>query len=298
MFFMRAVDGALSASEVVVTAYPVAAMQGEIVDGDAVEIGALYEKARSSIVESVRYQIECGQRLADKKASLAHGEWLAWLKANAGVLGFETRRTAAMLMAAARTSNEKPASHLAPNEAVQISRQTWGHSNTIATKHTGDQESYTPAKYVDAARAAMGGIDLDPASNPLAQETVQAAEWHGKDTDGLGPEWAGRVFLNPPYSHPEIALFIEKLCASYSSGAVTQAVLLTNNNTDTKWWHRVAGMASAVCFTAGRINFYKEDGSETQPTNGQTFFFLGKDASGFAREFAPFGLIMAATGEC
>ncbi len=74
-------------------------------------------------------------------------------------------------------------------------------------------------------------------------------------------------------------------------GNVTGAILLTNNNTDTKWWHRASQLAQAVCFTAGRINFYKSDGSETQPTNGQTFFYFGPDVSSFTDSFSEHGQI-------
>lgn len=104
------------------------AIDGEIVDRDAIGIGELYEQARTSIVDSVRCQIECGQRLAAKKASLKHGEWLPWLEGNAGVLGFSTRRTASMLMKAAGT-NGKSTSHLDEADAAKISRLTWGNNN-------------------------------------------------------------------------------------------------------------------------------------------------------------------------
>jgi hypothetical protein len=53
----------------------------------------------------------------------AHGEWLPWLKANAEVLGFNTDRTARMLMRAAK---RKLASDFDAAEAVEISRLIWG----------------------------------------------------------------------------------------------------------------------------------------------------------------------------
>ena len=165
-------------------------------------------------------------------------------------------------------------------------------TNTIATKWTGDPENYTPSEYIEAARSVMGGIDLDPASNMLAQETVKAAEWYDESENGLLQDWQGRVFLNPPYAHPTVAHFIDKLCDHVQARDVGAAVLLTNNNTDTKCWHRAASLASAVCFTLGRINFYKVDGTRTQPTNGQTFFYFGGDVELFAKVFGDHGLIM------
>ena len=161
-------------------------------------------------------------------------------------------------------------------------------NNTTATKWTGDPESYTPAKYIEAARLVMGGIDLDPASNELAQKTVKANTWYGVEDDGLEQAWSGRVFLNPPYAFPLISYFIEKLLTE----EIEQAVLLTNNNTDTKWWHQAAVHSSGICFTAGRINFYKADGSITQPTNGQNFFYMGENSAKFKEVFADFGLVL------
>ncbi len=166
-------------------------------------------------------------------------------------------------------------------------------SMATASKWTGDPESYTPAIYIEAAREVMGGIDLDPASNEQAQATVKAAMWYGVEDDGLAHQWHGRVFLNPPYKQPEMTLFAEKLCEGVEAGNVTQAILLTNNNTDTKWWHQCAEVSAGVCFTKGRINFYKSDGTETQPTNGQTFFYFGPDLRAFESVFSQFGTVLA-----
>jgi len=165
-------------------------------------------------------------------------------------------------------------------------------NNTIATKWTGDPEWYTPEQYIEAARAVMGGIDLDPASTAVAQKTVKATHWFGKEEDGLAEPWHGRVFLNPPYAFPDIEKFVEKLCTEVEAARVTAAILLTNNNTDTAWWHQAAHRSEAICFTLGRIKFYKADGGQSQPTNGQTFFYFGNDKKDFKSVFEHFGFIV------
>lgn len=166
------------------------------------------------------------------------------------------------------------------------------HKDGVANLWTGEQEWYTPALYVESARAAMDGIDLDPASNPLAQKTVKARRWYDKEADGLLQEWDGRVFLNPPYSYPTVAHFTERLCLGVESGKITAAILLVNNCTDTGWWHRAARLALAICFTAGRISFYKAGGTQKQPTNGQNFFYFGSERQEFNRHFSTFGRIL------
>ena len=52
---------------------------------------------------------------------------------------------------------------------------------------------------VNAARATMGSIDLDPASSALAQSIVQAKRYLTRAESGFDQHWeASTVFLNPP----------------------------------------------------------------------------------------------------
>ena len=155
---------------------------GEIVDNDAIDIGELYQKAGHSLVDSVKHSVECGQRLTAKKVTMKHGQWLSWLEANAGVLGFSSRKTAAKLMKAG--ANVTSTRHLEADEAAQISRQTWGN-NTPANYSSESNEWYTPADYLQSVREFFGGIDLDPASNVTANENVQAKEIYTVNDNGL-----------------------------------------------------------------------------------------------------------------
>jgi phage N-6-adenine-methyltransferase len=255
-------------------------------DQDAIRIGDLYRKARTSVADSVRYLIKAGHRLIAKQDSLDHGEWLPWLKANADVLGFETPRTAQRLMAVASKYDAGVA--FEDRQAFAISRQVWGH-NVRGTHGTGENEWFTPAEYIAAARAVLGAIDLDPATHEQAQEIVRAANYFTKADDGLKQEWHGRVWLNPPYVQPEIALFVSKLCSERAAGRVTAAIMLTHNYSDTAWFMQAASVADAICFTRGRVHFYEPDGEIAAPTIGQTFFYFGTDVRGFERVFCKIG---------
>jgi len=156
---------------------------------------------------------------------------------------------------------------------------------------TGEDEWYTPAQYVEAARAVMGGIDLDPASSDEAQLIVQAKKFFSIAHSGLTRKWHGRVWMNPPYSQPLIHEFGEKLIAEASAGRVEQAVVVTHNSTDTLWFHRLEEIAAAICFTRGRIAFIDPQGDRHSPTQGQAFFYYGENNSGFSKIFRKFGFI-------
>ncbi len=155
---------------------------------------------------------------------------------------------------------------------------------------TGNNDWNTPPEYVVLARNVLGEIDLDPATNAVAQEWIQARKFYTKEDDGLSRDWMGRVWLNPPYSRGEIYRFIEKLLAEIDKGHTTEAILLTHNYTDTRWFQLAYLKAALLCFTRGRIAFTDENGEKCAPTQGQTFFYYGSRPELFRAQFKEVGI--------
>jgi phage N-6-adenine-methyltransferase len=147
---------------------------------------------------------------------------------------------------------------------------------------------YTPAEYIDAARVVLGHIDLDPASCDEAQAVVKASRHYTIDDDGLALPWYGRVWLNPPYSMPLIQKFVKRLIEAHQAGDITAAIILTNNCTDAGWFHSLME-SYPVCFTRGRIAFWRPDRSTFATRQGQAFFYLGCDVERFYQVFAEIG---------
>jgi hypothetical protein len=118
---------------------------------------------------------------------------------------------------------------------------------------------------------------------------VKATTFFSQENDGLAKEWHGNVWLNPPYHRALQPLFVDKLVAEVKAGRVKQAIMLTNNSTDTEWFRIAAEASNAICFTIGRVGFTTPTGEEVAPTQGQAFFYYGDHAKEFMDVFAPIG---------
>ena len=157
--------------------------------------------------------------------------------------------------------------------------------------NSGNNEWYTPAPIIEAAREVFGGaIDIDPASNNVAQEIVKARTYYTSETNGLIYPWFGKVWMNPPYAATLIKQFSAKLVSDFEDGWVDEAITLTNNSTETKWFQAIAEISSAVCMPKGRVRFWAP-GKLATPLQGQSITYVGKNPDRFVKVFKEIGVV-------
>ena len=208
------------------------------------------------------------------KAAVVAGGFPVTTAAEAATLEPDTQRE----ILAAVEAGEKPAAAVKAHVA----------------HNSGNNEWYTPPKFIEAARVAMGGIDCDPASSEIANQTVKAPTFYTAETNGLDQEWSGRVWLNPPYSQPLIRHFCEAVADRFMGGEISAACVLVNNGTETAWFqYMLTNGASAVCFPRSRIRFLDPSGAPSgAPLQGQAILYFGSDADEFGAAYSEIGPVL------
>jgi hypothetical protein len=155
--------------------------------------------------------------------------------------------------------------------------------------NSGNSEWYTPDKYAEAVRSVLGFIDTDPCSCEAANDVVKAQTFYTAETNGLLREWAGCVYVNPPYGDGVVEEFAAKLLYELDAGRTSQAIFLVNNCTETKWFQMLLSRASAICLPCGRICFWSNDRPSKTPLQGQAVFYFGKHVKRFKSVFSSIG---------
>ena len=177
---------------------------------------------------------------------------------------------------------------------IHEARKAAGWDDNHLAFNAGNDEWCTPQHWIDLARDAMGGIDLDPATNAGAQTRIQADRYFTIEADSLSERWdANALWLNPPYSKNRIVLFVQKLLDEIAAGHVTQAIVLVNAATSSEWFQRLFRHASLACLPTDRIRFLKPDGApaDGHPPIGQAFFYFGEGWQRFAAMFVEEGVL-------
>src|SRR5262245_31242473 len=131
-------------------------MKTELKPTEAQEIGALFQRAGTSYLDSFKLLIECGKRLREQQRVVAHGQWLSWLEKNRNVLGFGSQTASRLInMAGVSTKN------LTESKALALSRQIWGHTKKISAP----KSNMSPATDLD--ETAHESKDLEKSTGSI-----------------------------------------------------------------------------------------------------------------------------------
>ena len=92
---------------------------------------------------------------------------------------------------------------------------------------------------------------------------AKCEHFYTKEADGLGQNWTGTCWMNPPYGR-EIGRWMEKAYQSARQNGAT-VVALVPARTDTRWWHQYA-IKGEVFFVPGRLKFGNAKASAPFPS--------------------------------
>ena len=157
-------------------------------------------------------------------------------------------------------SLNQAAKYLEPStaEKKKLSAGVWEKQKPIYSLNKNQKlnELYTPPRILEKARDVFGGsIDLDPCSCPAAQKNVKAKRYFSQSQNGLNQKWAGKVWINPPFSGGELANWINAILKKWAEHEAKEIILLVPSYTETQNYQRLLASASALCFIKGRVKF-------------------------------------------
>jgi len=164
------------------------------------------------------------------------------------------------------------------------------NNSRLINQDSGNVEWYTPSHIIEAARRAMGSIDLDPASSEIANRTVKAETYFSNY--GLEQSWTtGNLWMNHPFGRAGNKLWIEKLVNSYRLGHFRQSCNITFASTSEAWFQPL--LDYPICFLSPRVNYVGPDGKPVKGvTKGSCVTYLGPSVASFYREFSQLGKIV------
>jgi hypothetical protein len=138
------------------------------------------------------------------------------------------------------------------------------------------QAMLTPAYVLEPIRAVLGGIGLDPCTEP--DNPTGADQFYHLPQDGCGLPWeAPSVFCNPPYGEAR-ERWVDRCIAE---GARRKVVLLVPSHTDTKIIQRALAACRSVLFVRARLRFgvLRENRRQEAASHGSAIFGFGVDVS-------------------
>lgn len=115
---------------------------------------------------------------------------------------------------------------------------------------------FTPRDIVEGVESALGGaIDTDPCWHPDSHVERYGVRYDGRERgDGLAGEWAGSLWMNPPYSKP--LPWARRFKAHADAGSPSIALVKLDPTTEA--WRTLTSSGAVVGLLRRRVAFEGE----------------------------------------
>lgn len=193
----------------------------------------------------------------------------------------------------------------------------------LINQDSGNVEYYTPDEVLECVHQMFPVIDLDPASNEIANQSVKAKRFFTKEDDALTQDWiAETVWLNHPFNKGELACkpkCVKKICNDptyykyrghcitedipsngnwvdyylnqFALGNFKEAMNITFVNSSEAWCQKLLN-AGVSCFIDGRTHFKDPKGNVKKgATKGCFITYLGHRPEEFKKIFSILGVV-------
>lgn len=152
------------------------------------------------------------------------------------------------------------------------------------------QDYFTPTELIDAARTAMGDIDLDAASHYLANKAHRVPDYFHVNRSAFENPWHGRVWLNPPYG--DNAPWWREIERYIGTGEVEQLCMLSPMWTfGTRIARPVMELSSAFLVLTPTPKFWGNSNPERTGKNlPHAVMYIGDHPDRFLKAFQEFGM--------
>lgn len=147
------------------------------------------------------------------------------------------------------------------------------------------QAMLTPPYVLEPIRELLGGIGLDPCTEP--DNPTRADKFYCLPQDGCALPWeAETVFCNPPYGEARNR-WVEKCIVN---GTRRKVVLLIPAHTETQIFQRALRNCLCVVFVQARLRFgvLRENRRQEAASHGSAIFGFGVDLN----NLLPLGAVM------
>ena len=262
------------------------AVRGERKDEDTI-LRYFTRKAKGSRTEYLEPTDECVEYVNWLRA-----QWFTTIDMDESADGFPVRDPSEWLPDAGR---RHPPPVIDPTRLVQdyeaVPNALGGTSwSWMINPRASFQDYFTPCEIVNAAREAMGDIDLDPASHWGANKEHKIPHYYDRTTSAFDNPWFGRVWLNPPYG--ENGPWFDEIVRYVTAGEVSQLCMLSPMWAFTTRIARpVIELSSAMIVLSPTPKFWGNENPDKVGSNQpHAIIYIGDHPDRFTSAMRPFGI--------